>query len=334
MIRLKKSFYAIGQGCFYSEQIYFNNEIKTIVYDCGSLDTDRLEKEILQSGLGKIDYLIISHFHKDHINGIEKLKNTFQIKNVIIPKIDALDVAFYLGSGNTVEDILINPTGFWGDTNIITINPNNERQEFETTNNLPSNISHTSHIPILEIENHILWILKFYVDKRVFLNNRLTLAEKQLIEDTKKITDYDSNKNTLKKVYSKLSNKDVNLTSMSMISSPNKNHWYNREDSSVSFMNGDILLNSEDKIKAIVTHFEDLGNLRIDFHIPHHGSHKNLIRPINEWIINKAIIMSGYDNQYGHPSGIILRKFADSSIPLKSLTQFDKNYTKTLRYFI
>lgn len=332
MIRLKKSFYAIGQGCFYSEQIYFNSEIKTIVYDCGSLETDRLEKEILQSGLGKIDYLVISHFHKDHINGIEKLKDIFEIKNVIIPKIDALDVAFYLGSGNTIENILINPTNFWGDTNIYTINPNNEGQELVTTKNLPTDINHGSKFPILEVDKHVIWILKFYVDKRVFLNNRWTKVEKQLIDDINTITDYESNKEKLKEAYRKLSNKDVNLTSMSMISSPNINHWFYSDDSSVSFMNGDLLLNSEDKIKAIVKHFADFGNLKIDLHIPHHGSHKNLIRPINEWVINKGIIMSGYDNQFGHPSGIILRKFADSRIPIKSLTQFDKNYTKTLRY--
>jgi hypothetical protein len=332
MIKLKKTYYAIGQGCFYSEQIYFKNEIKTIVYDCGSLDTDRLNKEIKQSGLSKIDYLIISHFHKDHINGIEKLKATFEIENVIIPKIDALDVAFYLGSGNTVEEILINPTGFWGETNIYTIIPNSEVQEFDSIDNLPKEITHASQFPILKINNNILWVLKFYVDKRVFLNSRLSETGKQLIENTNKITDYKANKTYLKKVYQKLSNKDVNLTSMSMISSPKENHWLYGKDSSISFMNGDILLNSEDKIKTIVKHFSEFGNNSIDFHIPHHGCHKNLNRPINEWIINKGIVMSGYDNKYGHPSGIIMRKFSDSRISVKSLTQFDNNYLKTLRY--
>jgi len=44
--------------------------------------------------------------------------------------------------------------------------------------------------------------------------------------------------------------------------------------------------------------------------------------------------MSGYYNTYGHPSGIILRKFNDSNIKLKKLTEFDKNYIKTYRIWL
>ena len=334
MIKIKKTFYAIGQGCFYSEKIYFNNEVKTIVYDCGSVNIERLEKEISLSGLNTIDFLILSHFHKDHINGIEVLKNQCKIINVIIPKIDALDVAFYLGSKNTIEEILINPTNFWGDTKIFSVNPNNDGQVFESINNLPQEISHISQFPIIEFNKHILWVLKFYVDKREFLNNNLSDIEKELITNTLKITDYEANKDKLVEVYRKLSKKDVNLTSMSMISSPKRNIWFHENHLSISIMNGDLLLNNERKINLLVNHFLEFSNYTFDFHVPHHGSHKNLFRPINEWITKKAIILSGYDNQYGHPSGIILRKFFDSKIEVKSLTEFDRNYIMTQIYWI
>ncbi|WP_452220263.1 MBL fold metallo-hydrolase [Lacinutrix salivirga] len=343
MINIKKTFYSIGQGCFYSEKIYFDNEVKTIVYDCGSENgkspnKNRLEKEIQQSGLNTIDFLIISHFHADHINGIDELKKNCIIKNVIIPKIDALDIAFYLGTGNTVSELLLNPTSYFrgsnnsDNPNIIVVDSEGEENQIDDLVKIPNRISQNSNIPVLKFDNRIIWILRFYIDKRVFKNDNRTDEQKKIIRETLSITDYEKNKTELIAAYKALSKKDINLTTMSMISTPTNNHpFFHRHDYPISAMNGDILLSDENRIKDYVEHFSDFINNSVHFHIPHHGSHKNLCRPINEWQIESGIIMSGYENKYGHPSGIILRKFKDSNIPLKKLTQFDRNFTKTYR---
>jgi hypothetical protein len=347
MINIKKTFYSIGQGCFYSEKIFFGKEVKTIVYDCGSENgkspnKNRLEKEIEQSGLDVIDFLVISHFHSDHINGIEKLKKHFTIKNVIIPKIDALDVAFYLGTKNTIEDLLLDPDSYFKgtnnseDPNIIRINPEGEPNELNDSLKLPSEISQNTNIPVIKFGKDLIWILRFYIDKRVFNTDKRTKEQKEIIDKTLTIKDYTRNKKELIDAYKTLS-KDVNLTTMSMISAPISNHRYffhGNKDYPISIMNGDILLSDEKRIKDYTNHFSDFKHHPFHFHIPHHGSHKNLCRPINEWFIKKGIVMSGYYNTYGHPSGIIIRKFNDSNIKLKKLTEFDKNYIKTYRIWL
>ena len=343
MIKNKKIFYAIGQGGFYSEKIYFGNEIKTIVYDCGSLNKERLSKEISQSGLGIIDYLVISHFHKDHINGIEELKSLYTIKNVIIPKIDTQDILFYLKDYSKKSDIgyrnlVLNPSDFFKgtneneDPNIITVDTESEQIEIIDTKKIPNKISHKTNIPIFSNNNSPLWILRFYVDKGSFDKVKLTKTQKDLINSISSIKDYTDNLTELKKVYNGISKDNVNLTSMSMVSAPlHYERWY-YENNSISIMNGDILLDKEEKIFEFTNHYSDFKQNNYNFHIPHHGSHKNLKRPINEWIINKGIIMSGYDNNYGHPSGVILRKFSDTKIPVKVLTEYDKNYIKIDHY--
>jgi len=343
MINIKKTFYSIGQGCFYSEKIYFGDEIKTIVYDCGSENgkspnKNRLEKEIQQSGLDIIDFLVISHFHSDHINGIDELKKHCTIKNVIIPKIDALDVAFYLGTNNTVEGLLLNPSLYFQGSNnsenpnIIEVSPEGEKGEINDSVKLPNNISQSTNIPVFRFKSNLIWILRFYIDKRVFKNlNGLTQEQKNLIDKTLNITDYSDNKEKLIEAYKKLSRKDINLTTMSMVSAPinTERFFFHRNNYPISIMNGDILLSDEKRIKDYTNHFSDFKQHPFHFHIPHHGSHKNLSRPINEWRIEKGIVMSGYDNKYGHPSGMIIRKFKDSNIPLKKLTEYDRNYIKT-----
>ena len=117
-----------------------------------------------------------------------------------------------------------------------------------------------------------------------------------------------------------------------MLSAPySYDGWY-YNNNPISIMNGDIMLDNEDKILEYTKHYSDFNKFIFDFHIPHHGSHKNMKRPINEWINNKGIIMSGYDNNYGHPSGIILNKFSDAKIATKILTEYDKNYTRIEHY--
>ena len=85
----KFTFHPVGQGLFYSGSIGSFN----FIYDCGSFNKKTLHKEIgklcndLSDKCNKpeIDLLIISHFHYDHICGMEYLFYKFKINNVIIP---------------------------------------------------------------------------------------------------------------------------------------------------------------------------------------------------------------------------------------------------------
>lgn len=81
-----RTFHSIGQGAFYTERFDDFN----FVYDCGT-DTDgkkRIEKYVSNHFdiNEEINFLFISHFHRDHINGLEYLFLNYTVKNIFIPQ--------------------------------------------------------------------------------------------------------------------------------------------------------------------------------------------------------------------------------------------------------
>ncbi len=84
------TFHNVGQGLFYSGEIEFNNDKQfLLVYDCGSKSKNTIKKAIndfsKETKKREIDMLVISHFHDDHISGLDYLLDEFNIKTVIIP---------------------------------------------------------------------------------------------------------------------------------------------------------------------------------------------------------------------------------------------------------
>ncbi|MBJ2116526.1 MULTISPECIES: MBL fold metallo-hydrolase [Proteus] len=81
-----RTFHSIGQGAFYTEK----SDDFNFVYDCGT-HTDgkkRIEKYV-RNHFKKdevINFLFISHFHEDHINGLEYLLSNYAVENVFIPQ--------------------------------------------------------------------------------------------------------------------------------------------------------------------------------------------------------------------------------------------------------
>jgi len=87
----QRIFYPVGQGAFYSETHKLGDRTFTMVHDCGSSTLKKNEMEkIIKDAFEEnsiIDVLFISHFHADHVNGIELLAKRCKIKLVIIPLI-------------------------------------------------------------------------------------------------------------------------------------------------------------------------------------------------------------------------------------------------------
>lgn len=80
MLRMIRSFWPVGQGLFCSERFVDEDRLTSavVVYDCGSITSDIPwisieEKFIPQRHNQRIDLLFISHFHKDHISGVQHL---------------------------------------------------------------------------------------------------------------------------------------------------------------------------------------------------------------------------------------------------------------------
>lgn len=91
-MELIRTFHPIGQGGFYSEKFYENdNMVFSVVYDCGSFSPDTLENEINNTFINnndKVNVLFISHFHQDHINRVEYLIDKCKVDYIFIPEID------------------------------------------------------------------------------------------------------------------------------------------------------------------------------------------------------------------------------------------------------
>ena len=325
ILNVKRTLYPVGQGCFYSEILTIGNETKTIVYDCGSENLLKLDKEIDQAHLTQIDYLIISHFHKDHINGIEKLKRKYKIHNVIIPKIEmyekVISVLHIKEGKKALTQLIMNPKDFFGgEVEIIEISTN----ESDNTQN-PINIEFN-----LNNKSKTVWCLKFFLDKVKFekLNDdeksKLNSLDPEQVE--KKLEEY-------RNIYSKIST-DINLTSLSMASYLNRSIEYYPFEKvpTAAIFNGDIRLIQNNFIDKYFKHFHEIISDKIIFHIPHHGSHHNMSRPISEFKIKTALISSGYNNKHGHPSGIILRIHKDKQIVVYAMTEFDMEFSSIETY--
>ncbi|MBD9367033.1 hypothetical protein IAP91_16845 [Leuconostoc mesenteroides] len=101
-VRNEFTFWPVGQGLFYTGII----DDFTMVYDVGTLSKQTFLKKQIEIFEGELDYyhqnkvidvLFLSHYDRDHINGIEYLINKgFTIKKIIAPFITPMTKFLYL----------------------------------------------------------------------------------------------------------------------------------------------------------------------------------------------------------------------------------------------
>lgn len=118
---MTRTIHPVGQGAFYTE--CFEDDVRNynIVYDCGS-DTSSsgrnslIEKEIKQTfKKGEIiNALFISHFHRDHINGIATLLKHCIVKYVFLPVIDNISKLLLISSDDNTgfTDFILSPSDY------------------------------------------------------------------------------------------------------------------------------------------------------------------------------------------------------------------------------
>lgn len=91
---IKMTQHPVGRGGLFSGCACTGRRGIRWVYDCGSIQTAELDKEIKNvKSEGDVDVLFISHLDDDHVNGMDKLLELYKrcgrpIKTVIIPYFD------------------------------------------------------------------------------------------------------------------------------------------------------------------------------------------------------------------------------------------------------
>lgn len=95
-MELTRIIHPIGQGGFYTETLSQGDQKVNIVYDCGGFGTNGLTSmndylksyiEYINNNGQKIDAIFISHFHADHINGLQYLLDNITVDYLIIPQL-------------------------------------------------------------------------------------------------------------------------------------------------------------------------------------------------------------------------------------------------------
>ena len=81
----------VGQA----DSILINSNGHFMLIDAGNNDDDKLVVSYLQSqGVKKLDYIIATHPHEDHIGGMDTVVDTFDIDNVIMPNIETTTTTY------------------------------------------------------------------------------------------------------------------------------------------------------------------------------------------------------------------------------------------------
>lgn len=336
---LTRTFHPIGQGAFYTERHNFDGTEFTIIYDCGSttLRGKKLEKKIKSTFVKNqsIDILFISHFHADHINGIEFLANYCQIKKVVMPLIDdaaktLLKVTNLIENGYSDTGLIDNPEGFFGDdipiirieptqtnpnTDSISIGNPTDISKIKNSSGYPSGTAFTlPGVDWLFIPfnyNHDTRKQQFEDELEII---GLTLAD---IDTINKIN---RNKTNIIKAYNAIDG-DLNENSMILFSGKNSDdyiqcfehhhHFYFHRHLHLTFQSGCLYMGDIDLNEPGIVH-DIIGRLGLllpfigTLQVPHHGSIHNFSSTILQTEIRCAIFSYGTTNTYGHPSDRVI----------------------------
>lgn len=145
-------FHAVGQGCFYSGEIFCtpNSDPVRIVYDCGSKTAgDALKREVdLFHQIihdAKLDVLVLSHLDADHVNGLSLLLDDgLTARNVFLPYLTPAQRAIAAAGAGVETDpnyfeLLADPVGFLEGRveNIIFVSGSEDEQERSREQDIP-----------------------------------------------------------------------------------------------------------------------------------------------------------------------------------------------------
>lgn len=175
-----RTFYSVGNGLFGMEHTHGI----TSVYDCGSTNQRYINDAIDRAAQAyatamPIDNIFISHYDKDHVNGLLKLLNEYTIvRRVILPMIPSLTKVINISSVNDrfISDFIIDPETYIRNvshqTDVIFVEATNPDEE-RIQNNEEGDLSRAENGATLTggVQRCILNDWKYIIYNRRLLND-------------------------------------------------------------------------------------------------------------------------------------------------------------------
>lgn len=332
-IKLTRIIHPVGQGGFYTERFYKENEnVLNVVYDCGTdKDTSYLQGIIKgvfpQTNDNKqvIHYLFISHFHEDHINGVKFLLDQYEVQYIVIPAIQNKDILLCDYFHNIIRSEDIDNNGNWLLEQIFS-EPNSERllsaNLIRASNKIQLAEQSWEYIPFcIESGQWKKFVEKF---KKEFptvysaFDGHNFLVLKNLVIGNPE--DFDRLKKLYKDYY-KDPQKNDNYYSMAVLSTPKDGE--KEISSSVSCFKRINSDNTEDVVSAKdvmclytgdfpardINCLDNLKNYYTNYwdnfktlQVPHHGSRYDNPKELYDIQQRNCVVSYGTSNRFKHPS--------------------------------
>jgi beta-lactamase superfamily II metal-dependent hydrolase len=326
MIRI---IHGVGHGAFYTETFLGKN---SIVYDCGADKPQEMLNEIIDDFhcfLGEISVLFVSHFHSDHINGIQYLLKKCKVKRLVIPYLNEEEkriiLVAHLLAGGEINDFtyrfIENTEEALGSISdriepvvLIRIREQqmlNEEEISITDVNTNTDINSGTRMLIAKTWYYVPFNLK---DES--LSNEITKYFEENLHKKQSVTEdwWKSHRCKLTSLYEAHGKSKLNTNSLVVYSGT-------LNTKCGCLYTGDYNAKTEKNYKALDSAFSKYWDNILTLQVPHHGSknsfNKNLIREG----IDHYFISAGEKDRYKHPNIEVLREFADAKKEVRIITE-------------
>ncbi|MGA3677823.1 MBL fold metallo-hydrolase [Lysinibacillus agricola] len=359
--------FPVGQGLFYSCSIKDDLSTYNFVFDCGQdaknslTDVHNINSLINQyneiNTSGTIDMLIVSHFHADHINGINELLKNFNVKNIFIPyyqrwKNHRETFKFFLSlfelRSEETKIIIVPPSPIDNEDEI------NEFNFLEFTIDLENHVEKIDDYSDGEKDYNIYRFneskIRFRVSDWYFDLFNIEISEKEYRALNKEIrealryfgytnlSDYlqkasKAQINSIKKWYlnaiTSLGSKGdiLNNTSICLLHCPIQS-LYAQNPWSITLLTGDINLSNKNNLLLFDKYFSYVKNKIHVFFLPHHGSNANWHLDLINFTDSECVYICncGVANTYKHPSLKVLKDIIQSNKQFHIVNELTDRY--------
>lgn len=344
--KMTRTFHPVGQGAFYSERFYCGTDnVCNVVYDCGTQTNHNNLSKIIGNAFPtingekqKINYLFVSHFHEDHINGIKMLLQECDIEWIVIPAIMDKNILLCDYIHNTIRSEESYDDGNWFMEQILS-NPNAESVELNgQIIKLRKLDSQRDSIELVNIGwEYILYCplsgdWKEFVEEfnkefpapyAQFNGNNFMILKNSF---TKKTDGFERLKKLYKNYY-KDPKKNDNYYSMTVLSK----HIYKDLPDAMCLYTGDFPGRNGQCRKDLKANYEGYWEDFKTMQIPHHGSRYDNKQELYDIPERNCVYSYGTNNPYHHPSDETLQMLkTQKEIPVP--VNEKKGYEKDFKY--